>query len=339
MVFTLADLDRIRDQPGKSCLLFLTDRCPVGCAHCSVDSRRDSPRIEDRALFREMVGGVLSIPGLELVGISGGEPFMERQALSYAVRECAARGLQVVLYTSGVWAVGGEPGWASEVCELATAVVLSTDAFHAPAVNAATLRRVGRRVMGGGRSLIVQTVDLPASREPALLLVEHLRSTSEAGHVELSLVPPLSTGRGKSAFAALPSLPRRTLADWGACGLLGSPVIRHDGTVIACCNEAVLMGAGPARLRRSCRTAAEVAAAVAALRDDPLLECIRTVGMAATSDLPWVDVPPDRSFGSICEACWELSAQADAAGARGRRTLKALAAFAASSVDDRRPRV
>src|SRR5687768_751764 len=95
VVLTLADLERARNHPGKSCLVFLTDRCPVGCAHCSVDSRPDSRRIEDHGLFEEVVAGVLSIPTLDVIGVSGGEPFIERRALSYLVRECSFRGLRV----------------------------------------------------------------------------------------------------------------------------------------------------------------------------------------------------------------------------------------------------
>jgi pyruvate-formate lyase-activating enzyme len=327
VVFTLVDLENTRNQPGKSCLVFLTDRCPVGCAHCSVDSRPDSPRIDDQGLFREVIAGVLSVPSFDLIGISGGEPFIERRALSYMVQECSIRGLRVVLYTSGVWGAKGKPNWIYEVLERATAVVLSTDAFHTQAVNMETLHRVADMVIDAGCSLIVQTVDLPASRQPALRFVERVMRTAPDGNVELNLVPPLSVGRGRVAFASLPPLPKRTLAEWGSCRVLGAPVIRYDGVVVACCNEAVLMGAGPDRLRRRCKTRAEVAEAITTLRSDPLLECMRTVGVSTISQLPWVDVPADKSYGSICQACWELNAQFETVGESDRRTLRALSAL------------
>jgi MoaA/NifB/PqqE/SkfB family radical SAM enzyme len=327
VVFTLADLERTRNHPGKSCLVFLTDRCPVGCAHCSVDSRPDSPRIEDQGLFREVVAGVLSVPSFDVIGVSGGEPFIERRALSYLVEECSIRGLQVVLYTSGVWASKGKPYWVYEVLERAASVVLSTDAFHTRALNMEALDRAAGMVLDAGCSLIVQTVDLPSSRQPALRFVERMMKSAPDRNVELNLVPPLSVGRGRVAFASLPPLPRRTLTEWGSCRLLGAPVIRYDGMVVACCNEAILMGAGPDRLRRRCKTRAEVVEAITALRSDPLLECMRTVGVSTIGQLPWVDVPADRSYGSICEACWELNVQFDTAGESDRRTLRALSAL------------
>ena len=49
------EIEDIRNERGRSTLLFITDRCPVGCAHCSVDSRRDSPTITDFELFGEIV--------------------------------------------------------------------------------------------------------------------------------------------------------------------------------------------------------------------------------------------------------------------------------------------
>jgi pyruvate-formate lyase-activating enzyme len=327
VVLTLTELEGIRHEPGRSCLVFLTDRCPVGCAHCSVESRPDSPRIVDQGLFRDVLAGVLSVPGLELIGVSGGEPFVERSALSHLVRECSRASRKVVLYTSGFWAANGKPPWVGEVLVGCSAVVLSMDAFHATAVGTEALDRVADMVLDAGCSLIVQTVDLPGSLEPALRFVERRRAAAPAGSVEINVVPPLRTGRGRTEFALLDTPPRQSLADWGACGLLTAPVVRYDGLVVACCNEAVLMGAGPDRLRRWCRTGADVAEAISTLRTDPLLECMRTAGTSAIARLPWVGDAPDGSYGSICEACWEVNARYEAAGEGGRRSVRALNAL------------
>ena len=330
MVLTLTELEETRRTPGRSCLVFLTDRCPVGCAHCSVDSRPDSPRITDHRLFGDVLSGVLSVPGLELIGVSGGEPFVERKALTHLVRECAAAGRRIVIYTSGFWAAGGTPRWVGEVLASASAVVLSMDAFHSSAITESALDRVVDAVLAAGCSLIVQTVDVPGSREPARRFAERWADAAPGGTIELNLVPPLSTGRGRVAFAGLPPLPRRALSDWGKCGLLTAPVVRYDGLVVACCNEAVLMGAGPERLRRRCRTGAEVAEAITALRTDSLLECLRTAGTASLAQLPWAEAGRDASYGSICEACWELHALFEEAGDGGRRTVRAVNALFAA---------
>ena len=97
------EIEEIRHTRGRSTLLFITDRCPVGCAHCSVDSRRDSATITDFALFSEILDWLCGQPELEVVGISGGEPFVERRGLTLAVEHLAGAGKRVVIYTSGLW--------------------------------------------------------------------------------------------------------------------------------------------------------------------------------------------------------------------------------------------
>src|SRR3954447_20648827 len=97
---TFAEVEAARSDRGRSVLLFITDRCPVGCAHCSVDSRADSPSISDFDLFEQIVDAICARPEVDVVGISGGEPFVERRGLALAARRVADSGKALVLYTS-----------------------------------------------------------------------------------------------------------------------------------------------------------------------------------------------------------------------------------------------
>src|SRR2546421_2554616 len=99
---SFADVEFARRTRGRSVLLFITDRCPVGCAHCSVDSRADSPSIADFALFGQIVDAICARPEVRVVGISGGEPFVERRGLTLAARKLFQASKDIVLYTSGV---------------------------------------------------------------------------------------------------------------------------------------------------------------------------------------------------------------------------------------------
>ena len=54
----LSEVERLRSEPGRAALLFITDRCPVGCLHCSVDSKPNSPKITDRPLFESVIDGL-----------------------------------------------------------------------------------------------------------------------------------------------------------------------------------------------------------------------------------------------------------------------------------------
>src|SRR5260370_23472498 len=91
-MLTLADIDEIRAQRQRSALLYLTDRCPVGCAHCSVSALPRGARPADAGLLESLVDGICASATISLVGISGGEPFTERRALQEATGRLSAAG-------------------------------------------------------------------------------------------------------------------------------------------------------------------------------------------------------------------------------------------------------
>ncbi|MDI1465215.1 radical SAM protein [Catellatospora sp. KI3] len=286
---TMAEAERLRRVPGASLAFFLTDRCPVGCGHCSVSARVDGPTIRDWELFGEVVAGVAGLPELRVVAVTGGDPFVERRGLIHAVGAFAAAGKAVVLFTSGYWARPPVPGWIRQVLELTSTVYLSTDSYHAAAaagVGPQRLRAAAETVLDAGCHLVLQVLDEPGAIEAA----RELCPTAD-----LSVIAPLPAGRGSGLFAPAPARPLR---DFGRCGLLNSPTVRYDGRVSACCNEAVITGAGPAGLRRQVRTAADLAPALAGFRADPALTLVGRHGPAALSLL--VDGP----VRTICQACW-----------------------------------
>ena len=300
---SLAEVEEIRGTPGRSVLLFLTDRCPVGCAHCSVDSRPDSPTIRDYPLFESILDGLCARPALSTVGISGGEPFVERRGLTLAVERLAAAGKQIVLYTSGIWAVGAIPSWIPPVVRRASCVFLSTDAFHASQVDDERWVRAARAIVAEDVWLIVQVIKLPDMVAAAERLLEAAFGGAWHEYAELSLTPPLPYGRGAGVF-------RRT-ARWagesfGTCGALAAPVVRYDGVLTACCNEQVIVGLGPERLRQRVSSAGEMDAALARLDDDPVLGVIGRVGAGVLTHLPAYADLASRQVGSICELCWRI---------------------------------
>ena len=300
---TLAEVNAERSTPGASVLLFLTDRCPVGCEHCSVDSRRDSPAISDHGLLAELVAGICADEELRVVGISGGEPFVERRGLSATVRELADADKDIVLYTSGVWARRGRPApdWIAGVLSAASCVFLSTDAFHAAAVDDESFASAARAVAAAGTPLVVQVLDRPAEVAEAQRLLARALGPDWAARAELSLAKPLPFGRGSGVFTIGPT---RGADDLGRCRILASPVIRYDGQVSACCNENVITGKGPARLRATCRSRGELAEALAAFRRDPLLRLLGGVGVPAVIRHPAYADLSSGTFRGICDFCW-----------------------------------
>ena len=317
------ELLKDRYTPGKSVLLFITDRCPVGCAHCSVDSRRDSPTITDYPLFARLVDGICADESVRLVGISGGEPFVERRGLTLAMRRLSEAGKNVALYTSGVWARAGEqPAWIREILPLASCVLLSTDGFHAKTVDEARFASAARAIAAAGVPVIVQVLNRPAEVDEAKRLLTAAFGGGWAEFADLSYIEPLPYGRGAGVFDRPPARPAAGL---GACSLLTAPVVRYDGRVTACCNEPVIMGRGPDRLRATVTSGPGRAAALDAVRGDALLGAIATAGAGAVTAHPAYRHLAATPVRGLCDLCWRLQEATQAPlGDRGDRVLALL---------------
>jgi len=318
----LSEVERLRQIPGRSLLLFLTDRCPVGCAHCSVDSRRDSPTIRDYDLFYALLRGICDRPDLTLVGISGGEPFVERRGLEMAVERVGAASKDLALYTSGIWAGARPPDWIRRMLGAASCVFLSTDAFHSETVSDDRFVAAARAIAGEGAWLIVQVLGIDPMVERAERLLVQAFAGDYSRCAELSVIPPLAYGRAESLFARPEG---REASEFGACSRLASPVVRYDGTVSACCNERVIMGLGPARLRRVAVSETGLAAVLGELEDDPLLNVVAGVGLGALTEHPRFAPLAHQRFPSICDACWAAQRQVTETGTEQDPLLVAMA--------------
>jgi Radical SAM superfamily len=298
-----ADIARARSTPGDTVLLFLTDRCPVNCRHCSVDSRPDSPMITDRELFAEVVGA-LCASGYWLVGISGGEPFVERKGLTHAVGELTAAGKAISIVTSGVWATSpAPPQWIRSVIGRCGSLVLSSDTFHSDALADGRFRNAARAIAREGVWIIVQAIGQPEMVENAERQLADAFGGSWRDDAELMLSPMLPYGRAEDIFQISS---RHLASDFGPCRLVRSPVVRYDGVISGCCNESVLMGKGPATLRRRGHDRQSVAAGLKALERHAFLRAMGGAGPGPlTADPRLADLEGGR-YGSICDVCWAM---------------------------------
>ncbi|MFF4248713.1 radical SAM protein [Streptomyces sp. NPDC001822] len=301
---TLAETETARRTTGESILLYITDQCPVGCAHCSVDARADGGRVVDWDVFRDVVAGIRELPGLRSVAVSGGEPFAEQRALPYAIGEFAAAGLETVVFTSGYWARenGGAPAWVRRVLPLISTVFLSTDGFHQGGVSGARFVSALRAVRDAGSHIVVQALDEGDGARDAEALLDTAFGPDWGRWAETKLITPLRYGRGSGVFA----IRRLHAADaLAACSLLGSPTVRYDGVAIPCCNEALITGHGPAELRTAVRGPADVAAALSGFRQDALLTVMGSVGPGGAARLPGFEALGEGRFENVCGGCWK----------------------------------
>jgi organic radical activating enzyme len=300
---TFARVDLLRATPLKSALLFITDRCPVGCAHCSVDARSDSPMITDWPLFEALLDGLAQREALEIVGISGGEPFVERRGLTLAVEKLRAAGKGVVPYTSGVWARETIPTWIPALLQRVQCVFLSMDAFHQKTVDQAALVRAVRTIACAGPWLVVQAQkDAETLALATAILVEALGPDWKE-RAEIHPIGMLPYGRAQEFFQLSP---RIDASAFRACSGTAAPVVRYDGILTACCNEELIMGKGPERLRLRAATSDEVGRGLDAFHESALLRCIRGVPIGRLPLLPQLEELAHNKYKSKCDLCWKL---------------------------------
>jgi hypothetical protein len=307
---TLAQVDRIRAQRHRAVLFYLTDRCPVGCAHCSVSAMPKGARPADAALLEQLVAGLCGMDRIRLVGISGGEPFTEPRALQMASARLADAGKHLVLYTSGHWGQddGTAPRWTSAVLARTACVVLSTDKYHAARIPEARYVAALRAAADAGSWIAVQVLGTPAQISAAERLLARALGPSWAEQAEIRPTEQLARGRAARLRTARrgPAAPGRS---FGACRLVGSPVVRYDGRLTACCNEDVVTGHGPAALHSVGREPGELREALGAMDRDPFLSAMSVAGPGALTRLPRFRDLGQREYPDICALCWALLGQ------------------------------
>jgi hypothetical protein len=308
-VLTLGEIDRMRAGRQQAVLLYLTDRCPVGCAHCSVSALPRGSRPADAALLDRLVDGLCGLDRVRLVGISGGEPFGERRALDRVTARLAAAGKQLVLYTSGNWGRddGTAPAWTAAVLGRAACVVLSTDRYHAERLPDARYIAALRATASAGSWIAVQVLGGAEETARAERLLAVALGSSWPDRAEIRPTRMLARGRARAGTSRPRSgPPERPGRSFGACGLARAPVVRFDGRVTACCNEDVVTGHGPAALHAEAHSQRELHEVFAGLDDDRYLAAVAGAGPGALVRLPRYRELAERSFPGICSLCWAL---------------------------------
>jgi hypothetical protein len=300
--FTASDFRARRWLPGRMVGIVLTDRCPVGCAHCSVSALMEDAGPEVNPHLADQIGQLAARPEVEVIFITGGDPFVHLAELAEAVTAITTAGKRAVVHTSGYW--GNDESISGQVRDVLTeadALVFGVDLFHRVGVADPTLISAFRQAAAADCWIAVQVIvgpKQPPHRSYAIAMLTAALGERWHRRAEIIENPPLHVGRAVRlrAFAA-------SAAPAGRCDLVNRPILRFNGEVTACCNEAVLRGAGPAQLRRAVNT--DIDTALAQLSADPLVSLIRKLPTGAAYDLVSrvAGRNPEPTSGK-CDACW-----------------------------------
>jgi|GEM_PF-5486836 organic radical activating enzyme len=84
--------------------LVLSNECNAECSHCLRSCTPDSRGKMDPALIENIVDQCRNREGMKGILLSGGEPFIDREMLDFAVKLIAAAGIYQKIDTNGFWA-------------------------------------------------------------------------------------------------------------------------------------------------------------------------------------------------------------------------------------------
>ncbi|BBA95844.1 hypothetical protein RVR_864 [Actinacidiphila reveromycinica] len=277
-----------RPLPGAGLLLTVTGRCPLHCAHCSTSATMASGE-PDAARLRSFVGTFTPAAHPSVLMMTGGEPLLRPELVTELAATARAAGTRTALLTGAFFAGRadrpGHPGQVAAVPEriwrAVTAVdhfSVSVDAYHERETGRAPVFALVRRVLDAGVAASFHLVGSGAD-DPYLADV-----TADIRRTFGSRVPMLvnslrRVGRAASWAAADTASPdpERALP----CSMAAWPVVAADGTVVACCNQAVVdRRPAPAHLTLGHIGTDDWESISARAVRSPVLRMIRTVGPA-----------------------------------------------------------
>ena len=127
---------------SKQLVIVMTDRCNARCEICGFSCGPERKNVINEHLLLDIIDQTPSIPGLDTIGFSGGEPTLFPDLLIKAAERARKKQLRVTLMTNGQW---GKWPTARLIKFFQAfkpdAIHFSTDTFHRHFINDKTLGR------------------------------------------------------------------------------------------------------------------------------------------------------------------------------------------------------
>jgi hypothetical protein len=230
----LAEIMRWRPVPAAGLLLVLTERCPLGCAHCSTMSTMDGRDLVADEV-RRFVGSFGPADRPEIVLMTGGEPLLRPGLVTELAVSARRAGARAAILTGGFFARGGRrPALVMAALGALDHVSVSVDRYHAGKLATAdALSLVGDVIDLGIAASLHVTVTGDDDPYPAELAGQVRRRLGADLPMLVTAVRPL----GRAAGWVRGGEPGAASAGVSPCAMAAWPVVTADGTVVACCNQ------------------------------------------------------------------------------------------------------
>jgi hypothetical protein len=222
----------------RAVYISLTQKCPIKCAHCFVESGPEREETSDLSEFRQWIDSLLNGPDMDILFFSGGEPYSHPRALRYGLERCAVAGRYSVVATSAFWAKDKDvAGRFLDHFPYPRCLCISTDIYHERFVPLSYVRTAAEVAQARGVHVTIQITKSPTGYVEFMERYERevpydLIAPSEIFIAEFSSVGRATSEcrRAETADQDIPAAP---------CVWLGTPWLHEDGTLCACPNLAV----------------------------------------------------------------------------------------------------
>jgi hypothetical protein len=316
----LEDIIRLSFGFHRVLYISLTQKCPIRCRHCFVESEPARNEHIDIADFRRWMDGITAHEKLKVVIFSGGEPFNHPRALRYGLEACARAGLYSIVSTSAFWATSvANAGKLLDAYLPFNCLWISTDVFHEEFVPLRYLRHAVESAVARGLDIAFQIVEDDPENSEFMKRFEQEVGYDLIGRDQIYIAGLGMIGR--AAKEVEPALVQLTHAGSDLseitdipCPWLGTPWLHEDGVVTACPNlETHQKSSHPLRIGRM--QDADFNAVSAGADEDGYLQALRVMGPRGLVDnFPVEEWGWDRQAfkgSSICDLCHSLAAVPD----------------------------
>jgi MoaA/NifB/PqqE/SkfB family radical SAM enzyme len=256
--------------------LFLTRRCTSRCRHCGAWYTKSADRDFVREDLARFIADIGTTPGIEAVGLSGGEVFVVKALFDFAVDELRRLGQPFTFVTNASWARTGAVARERLSRYVGTlGMGLSADSFHQQFIPINRVVNAARAAEQLGIPYVVRVTMRASDRRQD---VE--KRLVEAGIPDpgtIAYAPVMYIGQARERIDP-DEFPDENLH--APCLSLRTPFIFPNGDVYACCGEAAnIEGNHPLFLGNLNET--RLSDLVKKYETDPTLKSLYSVGPRA----------------------------------------------------------
>jgi hypothetical protein len=244
-------------------------------------------------MLEDWVSSITALPGIEWIGVEGGEPFAAPAQLEVILRIAKERGVSTSVLTNAYWAK--DERRAREVLKKYPKIdflIISADEFHEEYIPLSSVVTALRAARDHVERLGVQICTGPI--ESIDIIKTPLQYIGRAQETDIMNQPEVST-----------QLPE------AICHFLGTPVLREDGILVACCQQDAVLSRQRNLFQLGNLIDYDAEELMARVESDIYFQTLRVFGpkkiakMAMSNSWGWE--PKAYQRGNVCELCMHLA--------------------------------